>query len=138
MKSEDMAEYGGSMDVDGARKVLVDIFGHAAFKPGQEPAVQRVLNHLSTLLILPTGGGKSLGILSSLRRVYMIGSSSHSIFNTYILLINHYLSSDHSMRPRSFQFSLLLLHRFIFLISNFVGVLFVSLLYLIYIPYSTF
>lgn len=57
-----MVEYGGAMDADGARKVLVDQFGYAAFKPGQEPAVQRVLNRLSTLLILPTGGGKSLGI----------------------------------------------------------------------------
>ncbi|XP_054548763.1 ATP-dependent DNA helicase Q4 [Talpa occidentalis] len=34
--------------------------GHQAFRPGQEQAVMRVLSGLSTLLVLPTGAGKSL------------------------------------------------------------------------------
>ncbi|XP_050352025.1 ATP-dependent DNA helicase Q4 [Nymphalis io] len=35
-------------------------FGHNAFLPGQEKAIKRILCGLSTLLILSTGGGKSL------------------------------------------------------------------------------
>ncbi|CAH2091134.1 unnamed protein product [Euphydryas editha] len=35
-------------------------FGHKSFRPGQEQAIKRILCGLSTLLILSTGGGKSL------------------------------------------------------------------------------
>ncbi|XP_026499116.2 ATP-dependent DNA helicase Q4 [Vanessa tameamea] len=35
-------------------------FGHNSFLPGQEKAIKRILCGLSTLLILSTGGGKSL------------------------------------------------------------------------------
>lgn len=35
-------------------------FGHESFRPGQENAVKRILCGMSTLLILSTGGGKSL------------------------------------------------------------------------------
>ncbi|XP_053606237.1 ATP-dependent DNA helicase Q4 [Plodia interpunctella] len=35
-------------------------FGHDKFRPGQEEAIKRILCGLSTLLILSTGGGKSL------------------------------------------------------------------------------
>ncbi|KAM5211084.1 ATP-dependent DNA helicase Q4 isoform 3-T3 [Hipposideros larvatus] len=34
--------------------------GHRAFRPGQECAVMRILSGMSTLLVLPTGAGKSL------------------------------------------------------------------------------
>nr|XP_055204537.1 ATP-dependent DNA helicase Q4 isoform X8 [Gorilla gorilla gorilla] len=34
--------------------------GHQAFRPGQERAVMRILSGISTLLVLPTGAGKSL------------------------------------------------------------------------------
>ncbi|CAH6791102.1 ATP-dependent DNA helicase Q4 [Phodopus roborovskii] len=34
--------------------------GHKAFRPGQEDAVMRILSGISTLLVLPTGAGKSL------------------------------------------------------------------------------
>jgi ATP-dependent DNA helicase RecQ len=43
-----------------ASKVLHERFGHPEFRPGQERAVQSVLNGRDTLVILPTGGGKSL------------------------------------------------------------------------------
>ncbi|KAL1767571.1 ATP-dependent DNA helicase Q4 [Sigmodon hispidus] len=36
------------------------LLGHQAFRPGQEHAVMRILSGLSTLLVLPTGAGKSL------------------------------------------------------------------------------
>ncbi|XP_013190854.2 ATP-dependent DNA helicase Q4 [Amyelois transitella] len=35
-------------------------FGHNKFRPGQEEAIKRILCGMSTLLILSTGGGKSL------------------------------------------------------------------------------
>ena len=39
---------------------LRSVFGLNAFKPGQLLAMRRVLEHRSTILVLPTGGGKSL------------------------------------------------------------------------------
>ncbi|HET7563838.1 MAG TPA: ATP-dependent DNA helicase RecQ [Gemmatimonadaceae bacterium] len=46
--------------IDQARATLHERFGYAAFRPGQERAVQSVLDGRDTLVILPTGGGKSL------------------------------------------------------------------------------
>ncbi len=46
--------------IENARALLRDRFGHAAFRPGQELAVESVLGGRDTLVILPTGGGKSL------------------------------------------------------------------------------
>jgi ATP-dependent DNA helicase RecQ len=43
-----------------ASKILHERFGFTEFRPGQERAVQSVLNARDTLVILPTGGGKSL------------------------------------------------------------------------------
>jgi ATP-dependent DNA helicase RecQ len=46
--------------IDDAREILRTHFGYPAFRPGQERAVQAVLEGRDTLVILPTGGGKSL------------------------------------------------------------------------------
>ena len=46
--------------IDEAREILRSRFGYAAFRPGQERAVEAVLQGRDTLVILPTGGGKSL------------------------------------------------------------------------------
>jgi len=46
--------------IDDAREILRTHFGYPAFRPGQERAVQAVLERRDTLVILPTGGGKSL------------------------------------------------------------------------------
>jgi ATP-dependent DNA helicase RecQ len=46
--------------IDDAREILRTHFGYSAFRPGQERAVQAVLEGRDTLVILPTGGGKSL------------------------------------------------------------------------------
>ncbi len=43
-----------------ARRVLRERFGYDAFRPGQERAVESVLERRDTLVVLPTGGGKSL------------------------------------------------------------------------------
>ena len=43
-----------------ARRVLRERFGYDAFRPGQERAVESVLEGRDTLVVLPTGGGKSL------------------------------------------------------------------------------
>lgn len=38
----------------------LEMFGHTSFRPGQEESVKRILCGKSTLLLLSTGGGKSL------------------------------------------------------------------------------
>jgi ATP-dependent DNA helicase RecQ len=43
-----------------ARIALRERFGYDAFRPGQERAVEAVLEGRDTLVVLPTGGGKSL------------------------------------------------------------------------------
>src|ERR1043166_2355570 len=48
------------MTLDDARAALTEHFGYPAFRPGQEAAVQSVLAGRDTLVVLPTGGGKSL------------------------------------------------------------------------------
>ena len=40
--------------------ILRERFGHASFRPGQEPVVRALLAGRDSLTILPTGGGKSL------------------------------------------------------------------------------
>ncbi len=49
-----------SPPIERARAILRDRFGHADFRPGQQRAVESVLAGRDTLVILPTGGGKSL------------------------------------------------------------------------------
>jgi len=46
--------------LENARRVLRQSFGYDAFRAGQERAVDAVLAGRDTLVILPTGGGKSL------------------------------------------------------------------------------
>lgn len=46
--------------LDDARATLSKAFGYPAFRAGQELAVESVLQGRDTLVILPTGGGKSL------------------------------------------------------------------------------
>ena len=41
-------------------KILKDIFGHNSFRELQEDGVDTILNNQDLLMILPTGGGKSL------------------------------------------------------------------------------
>ena len=49
-----------SFTIGDARELLHSRFGYRDFRPGQERAVQAVLQKRDTLVILPTGGGKSL------------------------------------------------------------------------------
>jgi ATP-dependent DNA helicase RecQ len=46
--------------IEHARGTLLAHFGYPAFRPGQESAVESVLAGNDTLVVLPTGGGKSL------------------------------------------------------------------------------
>ncbi|MFD1430117.1 DNA helicase RecQ [Lacticaseibacillus mingshuiensis] len=46
--------------MDAALAVLKEKFGYDSFRPGQDTAVSRVLHGENTLVIMPTGGGKSL------------------------------------------------------------------------------
>jgi ATP-dependent DNA helicase RecQ len=49
-----------SYTLDDARLALRERFGYGSFRPGQERAVESVLERRDTLVVLPTGGGKSL------------------------------------------------------------------------------
>lgn len=49
-----------ALTIEEAREILRSRFGYPAFRPGQERAVEAVLRGRDTLVILPTGGGKSL------------------------------------------------------------------------------
>ncbi|MEJ7809021.1 MAG: ATP-dependent DNA helicase RecQ [Gemmatimonadaceae bacterium] len=49
-----------SPTLDDARATLRTHFGYSDFRPGQERAVESILGGHDTLVILPTGGGKSL------------------------------------------------------------------------------
>src|SRR3954468_18290881 len=46
--------------IEAARAVLKSAFGYDNFRPGQEAAVSAILGGRDTLVVLPTGGGKSL------------------------------------------------------------------------------
>jgi len=46
--------------LDDARAVLRRAYGYEGFRPGQERAVEAVLQGRDTVVIMPTGGGKSL------------------------------------------------------------------------------
>ena len=40
--------------------ILSDVFGYSAFRPGQRPAIDALLAGRDAVVVLPTGGGKSL------------------------------------------------------------------------------
>ena len=46
--------------LDGARRVLRDVFGYGEFRPGQAEVIEAVLARRDTLAVMPTGGGKSV------------------------------------------------------------------------------
>ncbi len=46
--------------LDPARSALRDTFGYGEFRPGQEAVIQAVLEGRDCLVLMPTGGGKSL------------------------------------------------------------------------------
>ncbi|MDQ6716765.1 MAG: RecQ family ATP-dependent DNA helicase [Gemmatimonadota bacterium] len=50
----------GAPSLSNARETLSRVFGYSAFRPGQSAAVMSVLRGRDTVVILPTGGGKSL------------------------------------------------------------------------------
>jgi ATP-dependent DNA helicase RecQ len=46
--------------IQDARDLLKSAFGYESFRPGQEAAVSAILSARDTVVVLPTGGGKSL------------------------------------------------------------------------------
>jgi ATP-dependent DNA helicase RecQ len=46
--------------IEQAKKILKQVFGYNEFRSLQEPIIQNILKKSDTLIIMPTGGGKSL------------------------------------------------------------------------------
>ncbi|MXY57330.1 MAG: DEAD/DEAH box helicase, partial [Gammaproteobacteria bacterium] len=46
--------------LESARNLLLDVYGYRDFRPGQEAVIQTVLEGRDSLVLMPTGGGKSL------------------------------------------------------------------------------
>ncbi len=53
-------EVSAELLLEKARAMLRESFGYPGFRPGQERAITSVLSGRDTLVVLPTGGGKSL------------------------------------------------------------------------------
>ncbi|MYE24691.1 MAG: DEAD/DEAH box helicase, partial [Gammaproteobacteria bacterium] len=46
--------------MDRARRLLRDVYGYSGFRAGQEAVVQTAFEGRDALVLMPTGGGKSL------------------------------------------------------------------------------
>src|SRR5689334_4325573 len=80
----------GLMEGSAARAVLREVFGHAAFRAGQELAVEAVLAGRDAIVLLPTGAGKSLcyqvpaAVLARQRRTTLVVSPLIALMNDQV------------------------------------------------------
>jgi ATP-dependent DNA helicase RecQ len=49
-----------SLENKSLQQVLQSVFGHYDFKPGQEMAIQKMISGEDTIVLIPTGGGKTV------------------------------------------------------------------------------
>jgi ATP-dependent DNA helicase RecQ len=50
----------GSTAIDRAREILAEVFGYEAFRPLQAEIIEAVMKKSDALVVMPTGGGKSI------------------------------------------------------------------------------
>ena len=62
-------------------EILEDYFGHSSFRPLQEEVVDAILAKQDVLMILPTGGGKSLCYQVPAIVQKALGKAQHSLFH---------------------------------------------------------
>jgi ATP-dependent DNA helicase RecQ len=55
-----LSHYSGKCEMDVIERTLKESFGHDAFRPGQRQIVEMTLAGRDALVLMPTGGGKSL------------------------------------------------------------------------------
>ncbi|MGB2078754.1 MAG: ATP-dependent DNA helicase RecQ [Vibrio sp.] len=55
-----LMDQSNALDIEPARQILRDVFGYQTFRLGQEAVIQSALQGQDSLVIMPTGGGKSL------------------------------------------------------------------------------
>jgi len=78
------------MEGSATRAVLREVFGHAAFRAGQELAVDGVLAGRDAIVLLPTGAGKSLcyqvpaAVLARQRRTTLVVSPLIALMNDQV------------------------------------------------------
>ncbi|UOR11129.1 DNA helicase RecQ [Halobacillus amylolyticus] len=109
--------------IEQAKSFLQEYYGFTSFRPGQEEAIQHVLQNRNTLAVMPTGGGKSLcyqipGLtlegtaiiispLISLMKDQVDALSSYGIAATYInssLSFEEQRDRIHDMKRGRYQF----------------------------------
>ncbi|TNE86289.1 MAG: RecQ family ATP-dependent DNA helicase [Deltaproteobacteria bacterium] len=79
--------------MNAARDVLREVFGYAAFRPGQEEAVAAVMAGRDATVLLPTGGGKSLCYQVPAMALWAAGQGLTLVISPLIALMEDQVSA---------------------------------------------
>jgi len=96
------------LTIDDATRVLRDVFGHRAFRPGQAEAVGAVLAGRDAIVLLPTGAGKSSCYQVPAVTLARTGRGATLVVSPLIALMNDQvegLASDFRIALQSLSFT---------------------------------